>query len=242
MADLLAELEGLLDADSLAKIRSNPTVSERFTRASDVMSFYDGETNDPPPAPTRREAPPASGVPTGGGDLAALTAQLTGITSKLDGLDTTIKSKVDEVVQQRGNELVNNAIAISMRNNRELAKVDARHHRDFGEDLDDTALEAHVKAAQEAGRPFRTITDAYEDMTRERRVKKEVDSTVETRVREELKTRASGNVPGVTNPSASPMLNVLKGGGRKDGDAGTHIDKAASALRERLAERGEQVA
>lgn len=242
MPDYLTELEGLLDADSIAKIRGNEAVRTQLARAGEVMDFYDGVSDTPPPAPTRREAPPAGDRRPATDDLSSLTAQLTGITSKLDGLDTTISTKINEVVQQRGNELVNNAIAISMRNSRELSKLDARNRADFGSDLDDDALSAHVDKAKEAGRPFRTITDAYDDMTREARNQKVVDTTVETRVREELKTRASGNVPGTSSPAATPMLKVLKGGSRQPGDAGTHIDSAAQALRDRLAERGETVA
>lgn len=242
MADFLTELEGLLDADSIAKIRGNATVADRLTRASEVFSFYEGETNEPPPAPTRRDTPPEVRQASGNGDLASLTAQLATFGSKLDSLDTTIKSKVDEVVQQRGNELVNNAISISMRNTRELSKLDARNRADFGTDLDDDALAAHVQKAIDEGRPFRTITQAYEDMTSNARFDKRLNAEVSAR--EDLLKRAqiSGQVPGVTAPAATPMLKVLKGGSRKEGDAGTRIDAAAAALRERLAERGEVVA
>jgi hypothetical protein len=146
------------------------------------------------------------------------------------------------MVQARGNELVNNAIAISMRNNRELTRIDARHRADFGEDMDDAKLDAHIAAARDVGRPFRTITEAYDDMTREARFKKELDSGVETGVREALKTRASGQVPGVTPTAASPMLTMLHKRPNGSTDSGTHLDKAARALEERLNARGEQVA
>jgi hypothetical protein len=243
MADILDDLEGILGADAITKLRANPALTTRLTRAEEVREFYDGEVETPPAAPPRREAPPVR-PPTGGGEtLADVMAGLKTVTDRIGTIDKTVTDKVNEVVQARGSELLNNAIAISMRNTRELTKLDSRHRADFNEDLDDSKLEAHVKAATEAGRPFRTITEAYDDMTREARVKKQVDTGVETGVREALKARASGQVPGVTPQSGSPMLKLLRKGPSTPGaDGGTHLDKAARALEERLSERGESVA
>lgn len=237
MADILAGLESIIGKEAADKIRASETGLATMTRVNDVMSFYDGESETPPPPP-RREAPPASGVtPPAGDSLAAIMARL----DSFGDVDAKIKSGVEAVVTARGNELVNNAIAIAMRNTRELQKIDARHRTDFGTEFDDTKLEAHVAAAIEAGRPFRTITEAYDDMTREDRVTKRIETGVETGVREGLKARASGTLPGVTPQAATPMLQMLKTSRRGtagNGDAGNHLDKAGAALAERLATNG----
>jgi len=240
MADLLTDLEGFLGKEAADKLRATPDAVTRLSRASEILSFYDGETETPPAAPRVRETPPAVRSATGAGDetLAQIMARLDG----LGNIDEKIKTGVETMVQARGNELVNNAIAISMRNNRELTRIDARHRADFGEDMDDAKLDAHIAAARDVGRPFRTITEAYDDMTREARFKKELDSGVETGVREALKTRASGQVPGVTPTAASPMLTMLHKRPNGSTDSGTHLDKAARALEERLESRGEHVA
>jgi hypothetical protein len=164
---------------------------------------------------------------------------LNGISSKLDGIDTLVATKIDEVVNRRGAELRGGAVADSLKITRELSKIDARHQREFGEDLDDTKLEAHIAAAKEAGRPFRTVTDAYDDMTREARTAKEVDKRVAEAKKEVI---SSATVPGVSGTQSSPVLRMMKSAGRKAGDAGTVADRAGEALRARLAERGEQVA
>ena len=130
----------------------------------------------------------------------------------------------------------------SIKITRELTRLDARHRADFNEDLDDARLEAHIAAARDAGRPFRTVTDAYEDMTKQARIDKLTTAAREEGKREALKDRATANVPGVTPTGASPMLTMLHKRPNGTTDSGTHLDKAARALEERLNARGEQVA
>lgn len=235
MADILAELEGFLGKEQADKIRANETLNTRLAKANEVFSFYEGDTETPPTPPQRREAAPEVRHATSDPGLAAIMAKL----DSIGDVDAKIKTGVEAVVTARGNELVNNAIAIAMRNTRELQKIDTRHRADFGAEFDDTKLEAHIDAAREAGRPFRTITEAYDDMTREDRVKKEVSTGIETGVREGLKARASGNLPGVTPTAATPMLQMLKTARRGTSEgAGNHLDKAGAALVEKLAANG----
>jgi hypothetical protein len=234
MADILAELEGILGADAVAKLRTNEATVTRLTKASELIGYYEGESDTPPAAPARREPPPAAGVtpPAVGGDsLAAIMARL----DSFGNLDEKIKTGVDAVVQARGQELRGGAVADAIRITRDLAKIDARHRADFGEELDDIALNAYVQKATDEGRPFRTAMDAYEDMTRDRRVDKRVEDTV----REKLKHQASGQVPGQSAPAPTPMLGILKGGKANPGDQGSKFEAAAAALRARQVERGE---
>lgn len=240
MADILEELAVILDPAELAKLRGNEAVKTRLDRASEVLSFYDGETETPPAPPQRREpAPEVRPTPRAATeDLSSVLAELSKVTTTLGGLDDRIATTTNDLINKRGKELIGAAMA----NSRELMKIDNRNRAEFGTDLDDAALEAHAAAAAAAGRPFRTITDAYEDMTREERFKKQLDTGVETRVREELKARASGQVPGVTPQAATPMLRVLKSPRTSASGADTTGDKAGAALTELLAARGEVVA
>ena len=230
---ILDDLEGFLGADAVATLKANPQAAEYIAKVDDVYGFYTGERETPPVPAPRREAPPTPTVrpATDNPDLSSILAKLNDVTTSLGGLDDRIKNTTNTLIEARGKELIGAAMA----NSRELMKIDSRNRAEFGEELDDTKLEAHAAAAIAAGRPFRTITEAYEDMTREARVNK----TVDNRVREELRQRNSGQVPGVSAPAATPMLSVLKGGNRQAGDVGSKFDAAAAALRARQSERGE---
>ena len=240
MADLLTELEGFIGKEAADKLRATPEAATRLSRASEILNYYDGETETPPAPPRKREDPPAPRSASGTGDetLAQIMARL----DSFGDIDKKIADGVNKVVETRGAELRGGAVADSIKITRELTRLDARHRVDFNEDLDDTKLEAHIAAAREAGRPFRTVTDAYEDMTRQARIDKQVAAGVEAGVREKLKEKASANVPGVTPTGASPMLTMLHKRPNGTTDSGTHLDEAARALEARLAERGEQVA
>lgn len=239
MADILAELEGIIGKEAADKIRASEVGNARLARASEVVTFYDGETDTPPAPPQRREAPPGERQPVRGAtdDLTSVLAELSKVTTTLGGLDEKIATATNTIIEKRGQELIGAAMA----NSRELMKLDNKHRADFGADLDDSALEAHAAAAIAAGRPFRTITDAYEDMTREARLQKQIKSGIETGVRDELKVRATNNLPGVTPQAASPMLRTLKGPRAGATNGSTAAEKAGAALSERLAERGEFV-
>lgn len=236
MADILTDLEGILGVDAVAKLRGNEAVATRLSRASELVEFYDGESTTPPAPPQRREPPPASGTQ---------SAELSAIMTKLEGfgdVDKKIADGIAAAVKTGGAALHDTAVADAVRINRELSKLDARHRADFGEELDDDKLRAHVDAAIAAGRPFRTVPDAYEDMTREARVAKQVATGVETGVREKLKERASGELPGVTPSAASPMLRMLKTARTGTGNgSGNHLDAAGAALAERLADNGTHI-
>ena len=88
------------------------------------------------------------------------------------------------------------------------------------------------------------MTEAYDDMTREQRMNKEVETRSEERTREKLKERANSTLPGVSGTSGSPMLRQLHKARTGTGTAGEQsaVSSAARALEERLAARGELVA
>lgn len=230
MADILAELEGFLGEEVIATLRANPEAVTRLKARDDIYGYYMGESDTPPADPPRREAPPvARTAPPPRSASDAPGAELSAIMAKLDAIGD-VDAKIAGIVTARGNELVNNAIAISMKNSRELSRLDARSRAELGEDLDDSKLEAHAAAAAAAGRPFRTITDAYEDMTREARFQKELTTKVAEGVAAAKTQRASGDVPGVSPTAAAPFLKELKSAGRKPDGSESHLDKATAAF------------
>lgn len=241
MADILDELEGILSKDEVAKLRTSP-LAQRLQRGDAVREYYDGDMSGDPPLPARQQERQQERQESRGGEsLADVLGQLRTVTDGLSKIPQTVQDEVKKVVDAEGNKLFANVLSASMRNNRELSKIDTRHRAEFGEDLDDTKLNAHAQAAIDAGRPFRTVTEAYEDMTREARLEKRIATGVETGVRDKLKERTTASLPGVSGNSGSPMLRALKavpsGGG-----TGSSVSAAARALEDRLAERGEQVA
>lgn len=240
MADILDELEGILSKDEVAKLRTSP-LAQRLQRGDAVREYYDGNMDGDPPPPVRQQQDPPPRREPGGESLADVLGQLRTVTDGLSKIPQTVQDEVKKVVDAEGNKLFANVLSASMRNNRELSKVDARHRADFGEDLDDDKLNAHAEAARAAGRPFRSVTEAYEDMTREARQEKIVSARVETGVREGLKQRTTASLPGVSGNSGSPMLRALKAV-PAGGTNGSAVSSAARALEDRLAERGEQVA
>lgn len=240
MPDILDELEGILGADAIGKLRAAP-IAQRLQRGDSVREYYDGNMEGDPPPPRERQQQrqePGSG---GGESLADVLGELGKITTRLGTLDATVATKVNEVVEKRGSELFNNAVGMAMNNTLDLLDITARHRENFGEPLDRVKLEAHATAAREAGRPFRTVTEAWEDMTREDRLEKRIATGVETGIREKLKTINNGSLPGVSGTSGSPMLRALKavpsGGGNTSA-----VSKAARGLEDLLASRGEAVA
>lgn len=239
MPDILDDLEGILGKEATDKLRSAP-LAQRLQRGDSVREFYDGDQSGDPPAPIRQQQrqEPQGG---GGESLSDIMGQLKTVTEGLSKIPQTVQEEVKKVVDAEGNKLFANVLSASMRNNRELSRIDSRHRTEFGADLDDAALEAHADAAAKAGRPFRSITEAYDDMTREARVQKEIKTGVETGVREKLKEQNNGSLPGVSGTAGGPMLRALKAVPNGGGNTSA-VSKAARALEETLAARGEAVA
>ncbi len=239
MPDILDELEGFLGKDAADKVRNSP-FAPRLKRGEEVREFYDGGMEGEPPA-RQQVTPPARQDGGGGESLTDVLGQLRTVTESLGKIPQTVHDEVEKVVKTKGDELFSNVLAVSMRNNRELSKIDSRHRAEFGVDLDDDKLAAHADAAAKAGRPFRSVTEAYEDMTRDERINKQVAAQVETGVREKLKERTAASIPGVSGTGGSPMLRALKAV-PNGGNNASAVSKSARALEDRMAERGEAVA
>jgi hypothetical protein len=218
------ELEGLLGAETLAKL--TPELRAKLEFGDELTSYYNGDTQEQPrprSAAARTETAPGT-TTTPNFDLAALDALFD---KKLGELPNLVKTQVDEAVKSRGNELFTNAVATSMQNSRELIRIEGRHERDFGAPLDETAFDAFVTAGRKAGKQFTSVSQAYDDFTRD----KYTEKTVAERVRDELKTRASQQgVPGYTPPSATAPHRILAMRGKSEGGGVSAVNKAAEAL------------
>jgi len=229
---LLDDLEGILGKEAVEKIKADPRVSVRASKAEELLGYYDG---DEPVVPVKVEpkVEPTKVVSSPGMDMAALLAGIDkSLDSKLGVIGKTIDDKIAEAVKTRGAELAGNASSIALRNADELNRVYRRHEKDFGEDFDSTAFNTFVETQKKTGRNFNSVTEAYEAMTADKRN----DKTVEERVREGLKAKASAqNVPGVTPPSVKSPLGVFMARGKTEGGADTAVSKAAAMLAARRA-------
>lgn len=248
---LLDDLKGILSPAEFAKLEGNATVKTRIERGDELRSFYDGDETvvDPPPAraatdppPARRETPPPS-------------LDLSGVERLLDArqakIDDAIKSGIEAAVKARGDELYNNVRAGVRGDALQLVKMYTRHNQVTGKDWDD-AEEAkfndYLKTNAEAlkagtgGKPYATLTDAYNDYI----APTVTERTIETEVDKRVKAKTSGhNLPGTTpGPAVNSNIRVIMSRGRTtaDGQPVNRVDKAASALDKLMNARQEQTA
>jgi hypothetical protein len=245
MKSILDELAGVLSPAELAKIKADAGLSERITKGADELyGYYKDDTIDPPTATatptstTTTTAPVVTTTVAPSGDLGAILRTLDGVTRRLEAIGDVpkmIESKVEEVVKARGDELVSAVATRALRQADELAKAREDWNRNFSEggkkQFDTEAFEKFVNEQTAAGTRFASVTKAYESFTAPQRE----EVTVETKVRDRLKERNSGHVPGVTPTTANTTLAVLMARGRdKDGNGETAVNRAGASLDARL--------
>ena len=230
---LLDELANVLGtADAIAKIRSNPELANRIAKQDELYGYYlpEGEGIEPPTvtttaaAPVTREAPPTS-------DIGAILRTMEGLTKQIADLPTIVNTKVDEVVKARGDELVNSAVARSIRQADELARAREDWNRNYSDGgkkpFDSEAFEKYVNEQVAAGTRFASVTKAYESFVAPQRE----EIAIEGKVRDRLKERNSGNVPGVMPTTSKSTLATLMARGRdKDNNGETAVSRAGERL------------
>ena len=230
---LLDDLRGILSAAEFAKLEADAAVKTRLERGDELRSYYDG---DEPPSPSV--------------DLSGIERMLD---SKLAKLDERIDTRFNTLVEQRGTELVNNAVSIATHRADELNRVYGRHFADFGEQFDSVAFNEFLNKPENSvmqgekrvGSKFQTITDAYEAMTAERRVQKKIDTAKAEGKAEGIAASSGRGLPGTTpGPAVSSNIRVIMARGRTDanGQPTSRVDKAAAALDRRMANAQEQTA
>lgn len=231
MASILDDLKGVLSPEEFAKIEGNAALKTRVARGDELRSYYDGDEpppvqqqqqqNDPPPV---RTAPPGTG---GTFDLGAIERMLD---TKLGTINTTIDTRIAEVVKTRGDELVNNAVKIAVARTDELSRIYIEHNQNFGEPFDSAKFNEYLEANKDKG--FRTIRQAYDTFIGPRAEERRVDQ----KVKERLAAESGKNVPGTTPAPAtnSNIRSIMSRGKTGDPNAPATGAGRAAAMLDRL--------
>ena len=225
---LLDELRGLLSPEEFAKIQGNPKVASRIARGDEYVTYYDGDET-PAATPPAAVTPPAAATPPSQFDLGSFEQMLD---KRLGKINEIVETRVNDVVKARGDELVSNAVKISLQRADELNRIYSRHAAETGKPFDSTDFNTFLEKPESKARGYRTITQAYEDyvapQTQERTIAAEVDKR--------LKAESGRHVPGTTPaPSVNSNIRVfMKRGSGGDGAPSTSVQKAAEALDRRM--------
>lgn len=234
---ILDDLKGILGDDQLAKISNNVALKARLEKGDELYGYYMGDDEPKPtPTPTPAAAAPAPAAPappaSAALDLGAIERMFD---TRLASLNKTIEDKIGDVVKTRGDELVNNAVKISIQRADELNRVYARHFEETGKAFDSAAFNEFLEKPETKARGFRSITEAYDAYASPGRTEREV----ERRVAEKLRENSGSAVPGTTPPPAvnSNIRHFIKRGGPADGAPATGAQRAAALLDARLAKQ-----
>ena len=235
---LLDDLKGILSPAEFAKIQGNPAVATSLARGQELISYYDG---DEPPASTAVDPPPVRSTPppaaAGQFDLSAIDRMLD---AKLGKINEIVDARVADVVKTRGDELVNNAVKISIQRADELNRLYGRHEREVGKPFDSADFNTFLEKPESKARGYRSITDAYNDYV----APVVTERTIETEVEKRVKARSgSAGVPGTTPPPAtnSNIRMFMKRGANGTPAETTGAGRAAAAL-DRIQARQQELA
>jgi hypothetical protein len=225
---LLDDLKGILSPAEFAKIEGNSAVATRLARGQELIEYWDGDSTTPPATVT--EPPPARSTPppvTGQFDLSAIDRMLD---AKLGKINETVDARIADVVKTRGDELVNNAVKISITRADELNRIYGRHEREVGTPFDSADFTAFLEKPEVKARGYRSITDAYNDYVAPVVQQK----TIEKGIADGIKARSgSSAVPGTTPPPATNSnirMFINRGKTSADGTPTTGAGRAAAAL------------
>ena len=223
---ILDDLESVLGAEAVAKLKASPMAS-KVTRAGELLDFYTEGTTPPPTDATTRNDSHTADL-----DLSSVEKLLD---RKFADLPKTIDDRVNAIVEKRGNELVTSAVVSALRSSDELNRIYMRETAETGKQFDSMAFNNFVEEQKKTGKSYKNLMEAYEDMTKDRRIEQTVKTKVDEGVREALKARADSSIPGVTPASARSPLGVLMNRGRTtDGENKTAVQRAASNLEARM--------
>ena len=235
---ILDDLKGVLSPDEFAKLEGRQDLANRLSRGDELRSYYDGD--EPAPGadyaePVVRTTPPAN---TGGAfDLSAIDRMLD---AKLGKINEMVDSRVADVVKTRGDELVNNAVKISIQRADELNRIYGRHEREVGKPFDSADFNTFLEKPEVKARGYRTITDAYNDYVAPVVQQK----TIEKGIEDGIKARSgSSAVPGTTPPPAtnSNIRMFMKRGANGTPAETTGAGRAAAEL-DRIQARRQELA
>ena len=240
MASILDDLKGILSAEDFAKLESNSTMRTRLARGEELLSYY--ESGEEPVVSTGASDPvrTATPPPARGTDLQDIERMLD---SRLGTLNQTIESKINDAVKARGDELYNNVRSGVRGDALQLVKIYTRHQNATGKEWDDaeeTKFNDFLKSNQTAltagtgGKPYRNLTEAYNDYISP----VVTERTIEDEVAKRVKAQSGASVPGTTpSPSANSNVRFFKTRTvAGDGARETGASRAAALLDRRMAE------
>lgn len=253
MPGLLDDLKGLLSAEEFAKLQGNAALNTKLSKASELHDWYVGEEGAPDPTqqPVQQQQQNRTPPPTNAfSDIQAIERMLD---SKLAKLDERIDSRFSTLAEQRGNELVNNAVNLALQRSDELNRVYMRHQADFNEAFDSTAFaefnskpENSVmdKDGKRLGSKFRSVTEAYDSFTAEKREAKKLAAAKAEGVAEGKAASSGRNLPGTTPGPMNSNIKFFTQRGRTDanGNPDSRSGRAATALDNLMAKREAQSA
>lgn len=241
MASILDDLKGVLSPEEFAKIEGNAALKTRVARGDELRSYYDGDEpppvqqqqqqNDPPPV---RTAPPGTG---GTFDLGAIERMLD---TKLGTINTTIDTRIADVVKTRGDELYNNVRAGVRSDALQLVKIYTRHEKATGKEWDDAEevkFNDFLKVNNEAvktggGKRYATISEAYNDYIAPVITERTIETEVDKRVRAKSGQHVIGTTPApATN---SNIRSIMSRGKTGDPNAPATGAGRAAAMLDRL--------
>lgn len=229
---IIDDLANILGNDAVAKIKADPTFSDRFKQVDELEDIYYGEGAERPgqrkvEEPAASEAPAARAA-SGDDDLRQMVR---GIVTKLDGIPTEekIKDVVNKTIEARANEFLGSAAKLGLQRADELNRIYRQHERDFGEELDTAKFNEFIEAETQAGRTYPNVPRAYDAFVGERRTEVKIKKGIDDGVRAKLKERATQRVPGVTPSGARSPLSVLMARGKNTDEGGATVSERAGA-------------
>lgn len=245
---LLDDLKGILSAAEYAKLEANDAIKTRITRGGQFVEWYDEGTGNDPAATPPAVVPPVVTPP-----AASATFDLSSIERAIDArlgqINTTIDTKIADLVKTRGDELYNNVRSGVRSDALQLVKIYTRHQNATGKEWDDAEevkFNEYLKTNNAAvaaggGKRYANLTDAYNDYI----APVVTEKTIEAEVTKRLKAKSGENVPGTTpGPSVNSNIRTIMMRNRAaDGTTPTTgAGRAAAALDKIMARQNESAA
>lgn len=224
LEQLMALMTPEEQASIKAKIAANPQIAADDAYTTNLFGIFKGiDEGTPaaaePPAAHVPTVPSASAPPAAAAVVPAVSAAgdnsaiLTALSKLSASIDDRFKNVVtSDQLPKLGAELVNNAIAHSLRQSDELATIRETFRDEFpGEKFDKVAFEKFVTDSQDPttkANKYRTLTDAFDAMVAQKRM----DAKIATGIADGVKQKTSGTtVPGQSQTtSLSPAQQVIQ--------------------------------
>jgi hypothetical protein len=225
---ILDDLKGILSPAEYEKIAGNAAMKTKLEKGEELYGYYVG-ADDPPPA-----AAPAAGDPPPAARATPPSLDLSGIERVLDArlskLDERIDARLNTVVTEKGNELVNNAVRIALQRSDELNRIYMEHQANYGEAFDSSKFNEFLEANKDKG--FQSIRQGYDAYISPRATEREVEKRVTAKMAEKSGQQVPGTTPA---PGTNKTILHFKGRTAAAGDGATTGAQRAAALLDRRA-------